>query len=417
MSSTNAYTLFDEYFSLVQSPEVPNLVHRWSFVVLLSSVFERNVWLPFGNSRIFPNQFALIIGNPGARKSTGIKLARKIFDAAGFPSFASDKTSKEKFLLDLSEEGKKINALAQFDSLLEEKPCVARLVADEFLDLVGPGNVDFLTLLGNLWDYDDKDKPYLHSKASGKNASVYQPTVSLLGGATHETLAKAVPAESIGTGFASRMLLIYVRSTGFKEAWPEASDFSRTLGMQRRLAELGKLKGPMTVSPEAKLAGADIYKGWKEIEDSRFSYYGSRRYTHLLKNAMICALSRGSLEISKGDVVYANSYLTYAESLMPRAMGELGTQRGSAANQAVYDLILDSNFGIEASDIYKRVSTRLDQGTTAELSKILTTLENSGKIYYFDNKYNARILGKNKQIHSDWSLLANCELSKGNQNE
>jgi hypothetical protein len=403
--------LFESYFAAVKSPEVPMTAHRWSLVVLLGSAMERRVWLPFGNGRIFPNQYVLLVGDPGSRKSTGIKLAGKTFEQCGFASFSSDKTSKEKFLLDLSESSAKQNGLASIDSSVELVPSVARIVADEFLDLIGPSNLDFLTLLGNLWDWD-KDTPYKHSKTTGKSASIFQPTVSLIGGATHETLAQAIPISALGTGFMSRLLLIHVQSTGQKDYWPAASDPHSLDKFKNQLTQVTRLSGPMSPTPEAHNALKDIYQHWIEIEDARFKHYSTRRYTHLLKNAMLVALAKGSLQISKDDVIYANSYLGHAENNMSKALGELGNMRGSMASQAVLSAILGAGpLGLTADRLFKQVSTRLDQGTTSELGRILTTLEQSGKIYPFDQKWcGVQQQISRRQPHMNMDLLKGIEV-------
>jgi len=402
--------LFDSYFEAVRSPEVPMSAHRWSLAVLLGSALERRVYLPFGNGRIFPNQYVLLVGDPGSRKSTAIKLAGKTFEQSGFPQFTSDKTSKEKFLLDLSESSSKVNGLAAIDSSIDMQPAVARIVADEFLDLIGPGNLDFLTLLGNLWDFD-KETPYKHSKTTGKSASIYQPTVSLIGGATHETLAQAIPISALGTGFMSRLLLIYVEGTGLKDYWPVASDPHRLDKFRADLLIATRISGPMSLTKDAHTVLKDIYGHWIEIEDSRFRHYSTRRYTHLLKNCMITSLSRGSLVIDKKDIVYANSYLGFAENNMSKALGELGNMRGSMASQAVLSSILGAGpLGLTAERLFKQVSTRLDSGNTSELGRILATLEQAGKIFPFDGKW----IGVQQQVskrqpHMDMNLLIGVE--------
>ena len=57
----------------------------------------------------------MLIGHPGARKSAAIKAARKIISGAGYSTYSAEKTSKEKFLLDLegAEDGEIAAALTK----------------------------------------------------------------------------------------------------------------------------------------------------------------------------------------------------------------------------------------------------------------------------------------------------------------
>jgi len=52
----------------------------------------------------FPISTFMLIGEAGARKSTSIKLVKKLLGASGYTDFSANKTTKEKFLVDLQRE-------------------------------------------------------------------------------------------------------------------------------------------------------------------------------------------------------------------------------------------------------------------------------------------------------------------------
>src|SRR6187402_2504281 len=93
--------LFDMYFEYVKDTESPKVYHRWSIISAVATALGRRCWLPFGANRIFPNMYIMLVGNPGTRKSVAIKGVRKVLSAAGYDKFSAERTSKEKFLLDL----------------------------------------------------------------------------------------------------------------------------------------------------------------------------------------------------------------------------------------------------------------------------------------------------------------------------
>ena len=106
--------------------------------------------------------YVMLVGNPGTRKSTAIKGIVKVIAAAGFTAFAADKTNKEKFLMDLAgEQGsgggrdseEAITNLFGSSASNFGDPREMYIPADEFNEFVGGsvGSLDFLSLLGSLW--------------------------------------------------------------------------------------------------------------------------------------------------------------------------------------------------------------------------------------------------------------------------
>ena len=94
--------LFELYFEYVRDTEPPLIYHRWSLIAAVGAFLGRRYYMPFGDGRIFPNQYVMLIGNPGTRKSTAIKTSKKLLSSAGYDMFAAEKTTKEKFLQDLA---------------------------------------------------------------------------------------------------------------------------------------------------------------------------------------------------------------------------------------------------------------------------------------------------------------------------
>ncbi len=180
--------IFDTYFQYTEHTEPPLIFHRWCMLSAVGALLGRQYRLPFGDFNIYPNQYIMLIGDPGTRKSTAIKLARKVLSASGFEKFAAERTSKEKFLLDLEgvvgDEGETLTRntvmtnLFGEDNLSEIKEVF--IVADEFNEFVGSGNLEFLSLLGSLWDWDDESTPFKQRLKTSKSVSIYQPTINIL---------------------------------------------------------------------------------------------------------------------------------------------------------------------------------------------------------------------------------------------
>ncbi len=404
MSSKFHYPLFDAYFKYVEHTEPPMMFHRWSLLPALGAWLGRQYYLPFGDFRIFPNMYVMLMGDPGTRKSTAIKLARKIISDAGYSTFAGDKTSKEKFLMDLAgmddDTGEKKRGDTTVNSLMMENLFgsgtggPARevfIVADEFNEFMGNGNLEFISLLGSLWDWDDENRPFEQRFKNSKSIQIYQPTISLLGGNTHANFAACFPPQSIGQGFLSRLLLVFSEPSGIKITFPRKPPEEVKAALVDSLVQIrGTVHGEARIEPAAERALDYLYRSFKGLEDMRFQHYSTRRFTHLLKLCMLCAAARCSASVSEEDVVLANTMLSFAEHRMPRALGEFGKAKNADVSDKIIALLADAPAGevVKDSDIWKRVSTDLEN--VEMMQKILQNLIMAQKVQWVGAVGNSR---------------------------
>lgn len=385
---------YDLYFEYVKDTEPPIVFHRWAITTAVSAWLGRSLWFPFGSGRLFPTMYTMFVGNPGTRKSTAIRGAAKLIAKAGYDSFGPQRTSKEKFLVDLASnnweeddepEGKKgidvLKALniggATTDG--EMSPHEVFVAADEFNNFIGAGNIDFQSLLGELWDWDEPDRRYTQRLKNSKSIAIYQPTVTILGGTTPTQFAECFPLASIGQGFMSRLILIHAEESGKKITFPPTPSQEATNRLVEFLIHMrSKCVGPVSMDADAKDALDTIYKGWPELEDTRFKHYSTRRFTHLIKLCMVMSAMRLSTTISIKDVLYANTLLAFAESTMPKAIGELGKSKNSEAANKLMQVLYDAREPKSVKDLWKVVQNDLDN--PGELAKLLLNLSQADKI-------------------------------------
>lgn len=379
--------ILDRYLEFVKHSEAPTQYHRWSFISAVGAALSRNVGLPFGHGHIWPNNYVVLVGATGTRKSSAISIAKNILADAGYRTFTPNKTTKAKFLLDM-QDGFDIQAAAvgtwSLLDALDEKITVppiheqmreAYIVADEFVDFIGVGNYDFLTALTTLWDclpfYTDRIK-------NTQSVTIPRPTVSLLGGATPANLQKALPTEIQGHGFLSRSLFVYCEPTGIKITFPKPPNESERLFFVEFFEKVQKLKGTATLDAQAEQAIDDIYHRWTNSLDIRFDDYASRRLVHLIKLCMICAAMRLSTEVKFDDVVAANTILLYTEAFMPRALGEFGMARSSQVMQKVMTVLERHDGPLKMEDLFKELATDIER--SSDFVGIIATMKAARKI-------------------------------------
>lgn len=386
------YPLFDNYFNYVKNTEPPLMFHRWSMLASLGAYLGRQIYLPFGEFRVFPNMYVMLIGDPGTRKSTAIKLARKAVASAGYTTFAFDRSSKEKFMMDLAGMGD--SKETTIDSMVMDTlfgPGVGGTarevfaVADEFNDFAGTGNLDFLSLLGTLWDWDDETKPYEQRFKNSASIQIYQPTVSILGGNTHAGFTSCFPPAAIGQGFLSRLILVYSEASGIKITFPQRPSEEVRSRLEDSFARVrDEVVGECTISSRAADMLDVLYRGFKAIPDVRFQHYSTRRFTHLLKVCMLCSAARYSKVIEPDDVWMGNSILSYAEHHMPAALGEYGKAKNADVSAKVIAVLTAANKPITDREIWKNVAQDLE--SVDQLQRLIQGLLEANKIQWIAGK-------------------------------
>lgn len=365
---------FDEYFKYVGDSEAPKCFHRWCALSTLSSMIGREVLLPFGHKPIYPNQYILLMGAPGTRKSSAIGIARTVLEKAGYKTFAKEHTSKERFFMDMSR--KPDFDEMDLEALVLDAPSEVLIANGEFLDFIGQGDMDFLTALTNLWDNLAK---YEHPKLHGKSVVIEKPTVNILGGATVKGLGMAVPPEALGTGILSRLLLIYADMTEEKITWPEpVSDDAADQLVDILLKIKTDLKGAMTRTDSASRILDRMYKAYPGIEDGRFADYAARRFIHLLKVTMLVAVSEYRTQMTAEDALKANTILHAAERRMPKGLGEFGKSKYSDVSNTIMDILGSAVKPLSQSNLWKMVAK--DLSDVRDLGTVMKNLLASEKV-------------------------------------
>lgn len=373
---------FSQYLEYTSNIEPPAVFQRWCAISGIGAFLGRQFYFQHGHFNIYSNTYTMLLGSPGTRKSTAIKLMRSLMVQAGYTTIAAEKSTKEKFLLDLAGVD---NGMPSIDNTLDsnlfgngdDKPdSEMYIMADEFNDFFGNGNIEFVSLLGTLWDFNGI---YRNRIKNGKSVDISNPTVSILGGNTPTGFSLAFPTDILGQGFFSRILLIYGEPNGKRIPFPERPTEAATARIIERLRKIkSTVFGPATLSRDAEALLSKIYTINPTVDDVRFESYSNRRFVHLLKLSLIHAASRNSTTITRADVIYANTVLTHSEQFMPRALGEFGKGKNSDVTHKVLQVIMGAEGVVTFKDIWCYVHSDLEK--MSQLQEILVNLHAAEKI-------------------------------------
>lgn len=413
---------FSAYLAYTSNNESPSVFHRWSAIAAIGAMLGRNYSQEFGHNHIAPNIYCMLLGSPGTRKSTAVKMAKKLLIQVGYDTFAADKSTKEKFLLDLAgftDTGLKsaeeflatpIDEEYGHDSTESREVFIA---ADEFNDFFGNNILEFVALLGNLWDYEGI---FRNRIKNGQSVVIPNPTVSILGGNTPTGFKSVFPPEVIGQGFFSRVLLIHGERTREGIAFPKPpSELDTKIILELFTDFKVYCHGPAVREPNAEALLEKIYHNWHGVPDNRFDYYGNRRFTHLLKLCSIHAAARAVADrdktprITLADVVTANTVLTAAEFGMPKALGEFGMAKTSDVAQKILDILEKSNKPVEFKELYSQLHR--DIGAIRDFAPVLQSLLAAEKVQQCEGGY-LPVRLKPRPLYMegiDWSYLTDEE--------
>ena len=408
--------LLKDIIKLAENQEAADFSYLWAGLSCIAAQLARNVYIPFGNGKIYPNLYVMFVGDPGKRKSTAIKDLKKRIKAAGYQNICGDKVTMQKYLLDLAGVGEgsiEDSNITEFNlgiTLGTNDYVESYINQDEFSDFIGINNYPFISLLGNFWDIDE---PYVYRTKNGQSIEIPSPIVNILGATTPSQFNTIFPPAISEQGFLSRLIIVNIPESKRKIARPLPSDASVIEKVVDGLKAVRKLSGELVMSDAVWAKLEEIYLSWQPVEDTRFAHYSTRRHTQLLKLCILATCSRYTVEMSVDDVVFANTLLSFTEHFMPQALGQFGKNKDGDVNSKVISY-LRSSFPTAKSlqDIIIPISTETD---VLSLQKILTNLVVAEKVVATSNgKYLPKLPSYKdiKTSHVDWNMLGSIVESK-----
>lgn len=356
----------NDYMAMVEETESPRLFHVWSALSGISAALGRRCWFPFGPMIIFPNQFVVLVGTPGTRKSTAMSIMKRQLRKSTGVRFAPADTAgqrqglveamkgkdEQKEFLDNMELAVAENSLAgisleQIAEITDEPSDDATMfvsaadkhhimvTATELSRFIGQNNLQMLDFLVTMWDGEDYEY-----QTKGGLTVLKNPLINMLSCTTPTSIHHAMPPAAGGQGFLSRMILVYgsrkYKSVPSPVEPSEDAVANVRAGFNRAYFELA---GAFHEVPAAKAYRESLYDFQMEINDPRFGYYHERRQDHLIKLAMALAATRGTTIIEKDDYEEGHRILRATEKGMPDALGEFGMNPLAALKQNMLEYI------------------------------------------------------------------------------
>ena len=302
----------------------PPIYSLWTAIHAVGAAAERRIWTEFGQNVLHPNLFLFLVGPPGTGKSQAINPMASMLRKSAATALAPNDLSKQGLLDSLGAASK--------GAVINGQPFDYHFLAisvSEMSNFMSKYDLDMAGILTDLFDCPPMNEEKKRTHDKGKPIAF--PGLSFIMGTATQNLGNTITNEMWGSGFMARVIMIFSADDHMIEDIFRKVPVKDAIGdrITENLTALGKLVGPMTWTPDARLALNHFKKNQKDGAPlhNRLTFYVTRRWLHLAKLCMIAALSELSMTVEERHFQMALGWLKEAESLMPEIFKDLNTHQ------------------------------------------------------------------------------------------
>ncbi len=361
------------WLEFVDNTEPPICYKEWVAISTIASALQRKCCINLGHLVLYPNMYIVLIGPPGARKSTAMEPARGILSQKGI-KLSADATTKEALVRSLKLSSTSVSSLATGETVGHAS---LTIFSPELTVFIGYDNLQLMTYLNNWWDCQD---PWEYDTKDAELRD-YIPAVwvNMIGATTPEILQTALPSESIGLGFTSRVVFVHAYKKGKVVPVPFISkEAQRT--REDLFADYERI---YLLSGEFKYTKGfiDSWVDWRfdqeknpPFQDPKLSGYVEKRPAHILKLCMVVSASESdSMEINERTLGRATKILSRVERNMLNVFSGYGENRDAKVMTEVMRIVgLAGEKGIPFSILMDKFKRDANKDT---MLGIISTLE------------------------------------------
>lgn len=300
----------------LKESEAPDSYIVWAAISTLAGATQRKLKMRWIYHDYYMNHYIMLVGPAGiVHKSSTIDMTRRMLREIGVPT-ASESLTREALIDQMIKRGDGITS-------------AITALPDEFSDFIRPsGNpmIEFITSI-----YGSPDEWEYSTRLRGTEI-MPRAFLNLLCGTTPTWIANEFDVTFTDQGFAARTLFVHELEPRFRRAKVRITD--DMLKMYKLLIDdlqhISMLEGEYVwQNDEAEDWFSDWYEKKIPLElkaiDYRLRSYVARKPTHMLKAAMVLALSESDdLVITLDHITRAKILLDGLEASMARTFSAVG---------------------------------------------------------------------------------------------
>ena len=407
----NPDSWFGRYMQYANQGEAPSGYTFWSGFCALSTALRRNVYLDWGMFKIYPAPYVILVGETAYRKSTSINIATDVLDIAndiveGREALENDRLlqewgvagahsatvkilptrgSPDYILLDSlqgTENHSRHDVRAMRDVKVWDGACGV-LACDELSTLVGkdqPGSSRAIVYLTDFYGSPNK-----RSEGTRKHGAkiLRNIALTLLGGTTQEWVRKEVNESMFRGGFMGRCMFIPRWVTRADQYKPKYLDPLTAWDIAESLSGFAMMKPRrVRVTRDADEWNREWYTnhGKRRSEDVALAAYYSRRQEHLLRLALVLAVSEQgpNAKLTVEIMDWAWRILQVEEAALPKMFSEFQANPIEDTFKHVTDAMLRESClkgtPIGHSALYLKVRWRPGIGLAENFRAVMSSL-------------------------------------------
>ena len=366
------------YMKYTQRTEPPELYHLWSGLTAISSALRRKCYCNWGALRgfVYPNMFVSLVGPPGGRKGTAMKIAKSFVQQLDITLGADSLGSTQALYKEIMDSE---------DSYIDEKGLTKKhksisIWAEEFQVFLSDKDQMLIPSLTDLFDCADNWK---YKTLARKNEDISNCWITIIGAITPSLLQSKLSQDAVGGGLISRIIFVVGHGPKQRKALQFLTEEEEEIqkALSNDLQEIANLSGQFTLDKSFLKA----YVRWYEQEydetgvpSDRFLGYNHRRPLHLNKVCMLVSAAESS-DMVLTDVHFekALAIMQLTEQEMPNAFYGFGL----SAQANVYAKIMSFIEDHDSFDWLELCRTfHLDVDNISQLRGYLEMAEQSGLI-------------------------------------
>lgn len=368
----------ENYMRYTQRSEPPELYHLWSGLTAISSALRRKCYCNWGALRglVYPNIFVALVGPPGGRKGTAMKIAKAMIQNLNVKLGADSLGSTQALYRELMDSE---------DSYIDEtgvskKHKSLSIWAEEFQVFLSDKDMMLIPSLTDLFDCADSWK---YKTLKRKDEDISNCWITVIGGITPALLQANLSQSAVGGGLISRIIFVVGYGPKQRKALQFLTEEEEVIGdgLIHDLQEIGNLSGQFKMDKSFFNSYVRWYENTNDTEgvpSDRFLGYNSRRALHLNKICMlISAAESDGMVITNVHFEKALAVLQATEREMPNAFYGLGL----ASQSSVYAKILsfiESRDNFDQHELVRKF--HLDVDNIGQLKGYMEMAEKAGLV-------------------------------------
>lgn len=328
-----------DHLKYTENSEADPVYHLWVGVSVIAATLGRNVCIRMGHTTILPNQFIVLVGRSGNRKSSAIRIGEDLLREAGTGGYI-------------------------FNSECTKRGIAAALKRNGTALLIGTDHTEFLSKEY----YDTALVPFLTSLYEGRmtrrGSEPKSVSFNFLADVTFQWLREQAHPAFLSPDFMSRFILAVANRHRYIFK-PSPRDGELRENLVAGLREIADWRGEVHLTPQASRFLARWYPlivsgEHRLIQNSLANGWHSRKVVHILKLCLVLCASRG-LRMIHDDIL--EEAMRIIDSVEEQMMGAYcpETSNGFKQREKILGVLEEATAGfVTRRDLYRRLQHRFE---------------------------------------------------------